>query len=814
MPCVYSNESNTTVFKNSGHPLGGKKRRKGKLFTLDPVCGEQAHRYALFNSDCKELDNYIRFYTKVRDAKCKTQNSGVSVRASTPSFASSRDKNPVVGDVDYYGAIIEIIELNYWSKSKVVLFYCEWYQVEKDDYGLPYVNMKKLCSLNDPYVMPSQVHQVFYVPDPLVDSLQYVMNRVPRDLYEGDYGINDGNTYWSELHDNEIHPVLQVGVEDIQLSREDMPIQSLMGNQRQKDDLEKNSMTAYERVRMLRVQENQAKMRELGLKDIGNTMPSLVTSTKLKNKKQKSLGTSNYDAEQFLDENGGGKDDESSSTYGFIPTKVQTARQKYIPPMSVQKYVELRKKHRTPPPMSKELPIASRVKARHNQTSRQVVQDNVAKNKMSGDATTVDANLDDIEGNSWDNNDNEEQNQIGGEDDANERNENDIGCESMNIEEQSVSSEDDTNELDEQAFLNIQSQPTGREYKYAPLVYQSWKKVPDKEKMWEYVLEKYIIPDVCKSWVLKSIGAAWRGYKCRVKRKHFSKYKDYKSRWNNRPKTIPEKDFLKLLGVWNQKEVKEAMKNYKPSTMESGDADPFLAVMGKDYDGRCRLYGRGVTRKMLNKVSAPMPSYMVSEEVFESLRSTTEIEQRYKRDKAELEHLQKEIEANNERQRLELEKMRRDIDLQHDKIVEDAVQKLKDGGWIRQQAFWIAKQLLQLGMGMSVTFWIPIRLTWNGFRDLLHQTTLERTVLSHQRAGARKSGQFDEPWRGTWTDGVELLAVTVGHDVNQRLVHPGDDAQTWLNANMANQRKCRDGSLELSLTAPVMGRRKSDRVDQ
>ncbi|XP_042437053.1 uncharacterized protein LOC122023019 [Zingiber officinale] len=471
--------------------------------------------------------------------------------------------------------------------------------------------------------------------------------------------------------------------------------------------------------------------------------------------------------------------------------------------MSVQKYVELRKKYRTPPPMRKELPIASRVKARHNQTSRQVVQDNVAKNKISGDATTVgeilsrtkqlktpivhskkgdsvqvlhditrprislmrtespdkDANLDDIEGNSWDNNDNEEQNQIGGEDDENDRNENDIGCESMDIEEQSVSSEDDINELDEQAFLNIQSQPTakddakkrgptmmhhvhsrgaderkviicnefgqpigpviqqknvvielsqflgtiGREYKYAPLVYQSWKK------------EKYIIPNVCKSWVLKSIGAAWRGYKCRVKRKHFSKYKDNKSRWNNRPKTIPEKDFLKLLGVWNQKEVKknenpdknppslaqlfertrqrvegrhydepyddiakniEAMKNYKPSAMESGDADPFLAVMGKDYDGRCRLYGRGVTRKMLNKVSAPTPSYMVSEEVFESLRSTTEIEQRYKRDKAELEHLQKEIEANNERQRLELEKMRRDIDLQRDKIVEDAVQKV------------------------------------------------------------------------------------------------------------------------------------------
>ncbi|XP_042460417.1 uncharacterized protein LOC122043920 [Zingiber officinale] len=287
MSCVYSNESNSVVFKNAGHPLGGKKRRKGKLFTLDPVCGEQAHRYALFNSDCKELDDYIsehqlhinrqpgrsrwaraqnhsnqftnwlrekvinhsvsdhifllakgpcptarrftgyyvngyRLYTKLHDTKCKTQNSGVSVIASTSSFASSRDKNPVVGDVDYFGAIIEIMELNYWSKSKVVLLRCEWYQVEKDDYGLPCINMKKLCSLNDPYVMPSQVHQVFYVPDPLVDDLQYVMNRVPRDLYEGDYGINDGNTYWSELHDNDVYPISQVGVEDIQLSREDI----------------------------------------------------------------------------------------------------------------------------------------------------------------------------------------------------------------------------------------------------------------------------------------------------------------------------------------------------------------------------------------------------------------------------------------------------------------------------------------------------------------------------------------------------------------------------------------------------------------
>lgn len=84
-----------------------------------------------------------------------------------------------------------------------------------------------------------------------------------------------------------------------------------------------------------------------------------------------------------------------------------------------------------------------------------------------------------------------------------------------------------------------------RNYDNAPLTYNSWHKVPEKEKdkMWEYVLEKYIVPDDTKDWVLMSIGASWRGYKCRLKKKHFYQHKDNKTRWANRPKNIPEKEF-------------------------------------------------------------------------------------------------------------------------------------------------------------------------------------------------------------------------------------------------------------------------------
>ena len=57
--------------------------------------------------------NGYRFYTRFRDAKCTTQNSGVFLTDLTTSFASSKDQNPLVGEVNYCESIEEILELNY-----------------------------------------------------------------------------------------------------------------------------------------------------------------------------------------------------------------------------------------------------------------------------------------------------------------------------------------------------------------------------------------------------------------------------------------------------------------------------------------------------------------------------------------------------------------------------------------------------------------------------------------------------------------------------------------------------------------------------
>uniref|UniRef100_A0A803N3G4 Uncharacterized protein n=1 Tax=Chenopodium quinoa TaxID=63459 RepID=A0A803N3G4_CHEQI len=40
--------------------------------------------------------NRYKFYTRDHDERCKTQNNGVSLTALTPSFASSKDHNPVL----------------------------------------------------------------------------------------------------------------------------------------------------------------------------------------------------------------------------------------------------------------------------------------------------------------------------------------------------------------------------------------------------------------------------------------------------------------------------------------------------------------------------------------------------------------------------------------------------------------------------------------------------------------------------------------------------------------------------------------------
>ena len=147
-----------------------------------------------YNSYCI---NGCIFHTHNYGKGKSTQCDGVKIVAATSSFSSAKDKNPVVGDVSYYGRILEIFELNYSNQRYAVLFKCEWVKktgFRKDDFGFPQVNFKHVNDTEDlmsePFILASQAEQVYYVEDPTDSDWHFVVTPSPRDFYDMEF-MND-----------------------------------------------------------------------------------------------------------------------------------------------------------------------------------------------------------------------------------------------------------------------------------------------------------------------------------------------------------------------------------------------------------------------------------------------------------------------------------------------------------------------------------------------------------------------------------------------------------------------------------------------
>jgi hypothetical protein len=105
------------------------------------------------------VNEYV-FHTEEYGHGRKTYNSGVCVKGSTSSKL----------EVDYYGRLEDVVELQYHSeKNKVFLFKCYWYnttdrRIRVDPhYGLVKINSKvRLRNVNDVFVFAKQFQQVYY----------------------------------------------------------------------------------------------------------------------------------------------------------------------------------------------------------------------------------------------------------------------------------------------------------------------------------------------------------------------------------------------------------------------------------------------------------------------------------------------------------------------------------------------------------------------------------------------------------------------------------------------------------------------------
>ena len=112
--------------------------------------------------------NNFSFYTKYQDDKSTVQNSGVMVVAESMHFSSSKDKNPIMASVPYFGIIGEIWEVDY-TKFTVPVLKCKWVDgntgVQTDELGFTLVDLDKIASKEEPFIMAFQAKQVFYVKD-------------------------------------------------------------------------------------------------------------------------------------------------------------------------------------------------------------------------------------------------------------------------------------------------------------------------------------------------------------------------------------------------------------------------------------------------------------------------------------------------------------------------------------------------------------------------------------------------------------------------------------------------------------------------
>ena len=125
------------------------------------------------------IANGFRFHTRDTEKKRVNQNSGVMVNGTNGSK-----------EVDYYGILTKIIELQYLDGKRVVLFRCDWWDVHKigrsikiDNHGFVSVNTRFQLRTKEPFVLMSQAQQVFYVSDGFDPNWLVVIKTHPRHHY-------------------------------------------------------------------------------------------------------------------------------------------------------------------------------------------------------------------------------------------------------------------------------------------------------------------------------------------------------------------------------------------------------------------------------------------------------------------------------------------------------------------------------------------------------------------------------------------------------------------------------------------------------
>ena len=140
--------------------------------------------------------NGFRYRVESRDKHLCTQNSGVAVLSEEEDHTDT---------VEYYGVLTEILELQYLGGRRVTLFRSKWFDVfnkelgmKKDKYGIVSLNPQRLLRTSEPFVLASQVSQVFFAKDNLIKGWYTVVKNPSRHAYNVPRGESDDETSEAE----------------------------------------------------------------------------------------------------------------------------------------------------------------------------------------------------------------------------------------------------------------------------------------------------------------------------------------------------------------------------------------------------------------------------------------------------------------------------------------------------------------------------------------------------------------------------------------------------------------------------------------
>ena len=151
-------------------------------------------------SYARYIINGQRFHTK-EDEK-STQNSGVSIEATTMCRASMKDIAQVVDVVPYYGIIKEIILLDYHT-FQLPIFKCVWANIGhgvrvEDNFTLVNFSLGENLYEREPFILASQAKQVFYSRESDSSNWYVVLKAPPRGFYDTEMYNKDADMSYQQ----------------------------------------------------------------------------------------------------------------------------------------------------------------------------------------------------------------------------------------------------------------------------------------------------------------------------------------------------------------------------------------------------------------------------------------------------------------------------------------------------------------------------------------------------------------------------------------------------------------------------------------